>query len=310
MRVSVLMPVFNAESTLSAAVESILRQDFTDFELLLIDDGSRDSSPEIIRAFARRDARVRSVLNTENAGLIRRLNKGLALAQSPLVARMDSDDEALPERLRVQVEFMDRNPDVAVAGSWVFHMGAAPQWDRLVRLPYTAKQIAQTLPRENCIYHPSVILRRDQVLSAGGYRSQFPHAEDYELWLRLSRHHRLANITRPLLRYRLSHSGVTFSKRWDLLRSVYLAQEAFQHPNQSIEQLGPKAEERLASTDRSKFFANVVRASVEELALLRRWEDARILVEKCHAEIPASLATELRTQVLAKEGASISAPTA
>jgi glycosyltransferase involved in cell wall biosynthesis len=308
MRVSVLLPVFNAEPTLPAAVESILGQSFADFELILIDDGSRDASPDLIRAYARRDARVRAVINPENAGLIRRLNEGLRLAQSPLVARMDSDDEALPERLRVQVDFMERYSDVAVAGSWVFHMGATLEWDRLVRLPYTGKQIAQTLPRENCLYHPSVMLRRELVLKSGGYRAEFPHAEDYELWLRLSRHHRLANIPQPLLRYRLSHGGVTFSKRWDLLRSVYLAQEVFQHPDQPLDQLAPAAEMRLASTHRSKFFANVVRTSVEEPVLLHCWEDARTLIEKCRAEIPAALASELRAQVMAEERASRCAP--
>ena len=107
---------------------------------------------------------------------------------------MDSDDEALPQRLAKQVEFLDRCPDVAVVGSWVWNMGTTRAQDRLVRLPYTSKQIAQTLPRENCIYHPTVMMRRAEIIAAGGYSSNYPHAEDYELWLRLSRRFHLANI--------------------------------------------------------------------------------------------------------------------
>jgi hypothetical protein len=307
MRVSVLLPVYNAEPTLSQAIESILGQDFADFELLLIDDGSKDGSPDLIRSYARQDSRIQARLHPENAGLCHRLNEGLALARGDLVARIDSDDEALPERLRIQVGFMDRNPDILVAGSWVFHMGATPEWDRLVRLPCTSKQIAQTLPRENCIYHPAVILRREEVLRLGGYRIEFSPAEDYELWLRLSRHHKLVNVARPLLRYRLSHGGMTFSRRWEFLYATYLAQEAFRHPDQPVGDWVKAAQARLASTDRRRFFAEVARHAVEDLIRLRQWQDAQTLLEKHGAEIPPALADELRAQ-LSQEEAVLASP--
>jgi glycosyltransferase involved in cell wall biosynthesis len=308
MRVSVLLPVFNAEPTLPQAIESILGQEYSDFDLLLIDDGSRDRSPDIIRSYARQDSRVKARLNPENAGLCHRLNEGLALARGDLVARIDSDDEALPERLRVQVDFMDRNPDVVVAGSWVFHMGAVPEWDRLVRLPCTSKQIAQILPRENCIYHPAVIMRRAEVLHLGGYRVQFAPAEDYELWLRVSGRHKLANIARPLLRYRLSHGGMTFSRRWEFLYSTYLAQEAHLNPDKPVEERVRATQARLASTDRQRFFAEVARHAVEDLIRLQQWQDARTLIEKHCEEIPPALVDELRAQVTQEETVLICAP--
>lgn len=293
-RVSVLLPVYNAEKTLRQAIDSVLRQDLADFELVLLDDGSSDGSHDIIREYAAADARVKSHLHTENAGLIKRLNQGLELCQSHLVARMDSDDECLPNRLRTQAEFMEQHPDVVVCGSWAFHMGATRERDRLVRLPYTKKQIQQTLERENCLYHPTVMLRRHAVLHLGGYSFQFPHAEDYELWLRASRRHAVVNIPEPLLRYRLSHGGVTFSKRWDLLRSVLLAQERHLHPEKTQEEAEASAAARLGEINRAQFFSNVICAAVEDLIPLGQIDDALKLIDNSEKEIGASLANALR----------------
>jgi glycosyltransferase involved in cell wall biosynthesis len=306
MRVSVLLPVFNAASTLRQTIDSILRQDFPDFELLLIDDGSRDASPEIIQDFARQDPRVRAHLRPENAGLCYRLNEGLALARGDLVARIDADDEALPERLRVQQDFLARYPEVTVAGSWAYHMGARPECDRLVRLPCSSQQIARTLPRENCIYHPAVMMRRLEILRLGGYRPQLSPVEDYDLWLRVSRRHKLANIPRPLIRYRLSHGGMTFSRRWEFVYATFLAQESHAHPGQPVEALVKLAQARLASLKRPRFFAEAVRAAVEELIRLQQWADARTLLAKSADEISPAQADELRAWIANEESALIS----
>ena len=122
----------------------------------MIDDASSDSSFALAEGFARRDARVRAVRHEQNAGLAATSNEGLELASHELVLRMDQDDVALPKRLREQREFMEQQPTVAVAGSWVFHMGAEPRYDRLVELPTTPRAIAAKLQRENCLYHSSV----------------------------------------------------------------------------------------------------------------------------------------------------------
>ncbi len=126
----------------------------------------------------------------------------------------------MPGRLRAQVEFMRSRPEIVLAGSFVYHMGADRSSDRLVELPMTPRQVAASLQRENCLYHPAVILRRSTVLAAGGYREEFRNAEDYELWLRLARRHDLANIAQPLLRYRFSVSGMTLGRKWEQLRYV------------------------------------------------------------------------------------------
>jgi glycosyltransferase involved in cell wall biosynthesis len=293
-RVSVLLPVYNAGKTLRPAVDSVLRQDFADFELILLDDGSRDGSHEIIRDYARNDSRVKPHLHSENAGLIQRLNQGLELCQGELVARMDSDDECLPHRLRVQVGLMASQPDVAVCGSWALQMGATPERDRLVRLPYTRKQIRETLERENCLYHPTVILRKSIIRELGGYSPHFPHAEDYELWLRVSRRHAVVNIPEPLLRYRLSHGGVTFTKRWDLLGSVLLAQERHREPERTLEVARAAATARLQEIPRAEFFTNVISSAIEDLLALGQPADALKLIELSANEIGPKMTDALR----------------
>src|ERR1700685_386485 len=121
MNCTVLLPVYNAGRPLSVAIESILGQEEKQFEFLIIDDGSTDESARVIQDYAARDRRVRPIYHAENLGLAATLNQGLELASSDLVVRMDQDDEALPHRIGTQVRFMRENPDIAVAGSFVYH---------------------------------------------------------------------------------------------------------------------------------------------------------------------------------------------
>lgn len=272
MKVSVLLPVYNGGGELRQALDSILRQDLSEFELIVIDDASTDRSAQVIRRYAAADSRVRPVYHSRNAGLASTLNEGLETARGELVARMDQDDESLPNRLRVQASFLDAHPEVVVAGSFVYHMGARTDRDRLVRFPTESEEIKRTLQRENCIYHPSVMFRRRQILELGGYRPQFKNAEDYDLWLRVSKRFELANIPEPLLRYRFSVGGMTLSRKWEQLYYVYLAQAAAgTKPFGEAERI---AAARIAQTNRSDFFTNVASSLVIELIALRLWKDA------------------------------------
>lgn len=274
MTVSVLLPVFNAGSGLGRAIESILGQDHADFELIVIDDGSTDDSRVLIQAYARRDPRIRPVLHERNVGLAPTLNEGLKLARNPLVARMDQDDESLPNRLRIQARFMESRPRVAVAGSWVYHMGAKPKFDRLVTFPTEPEEIREQLPRQNCLYHPSVMFRRAEILALGGYRPEFRNAEDYDLWLRVSKFHNLANVGEPLIRYRFSVHGMTHARRWEQLYFVYLAQAANDDAVGSLAEARARAERAVAATDRADFTAHVAAGTLDELVRLHMWRDA------------------------------------
>lgn len=285
MSISVVIPVYNGASTLRQSLDSMLTQTIHELELLVIDDGSSDGSDRIIAEYASRDSRVTAILNKRNIGLAASLNHGLERARHELVARMDQDDEALPERLPRQLEFMSENPAITVAGSFVLKMGRTRQQDRLVRLPTTPRDVARTLPRENCLYHPSVVLRRTPVLEAGGYRAEFRNAEDYELWLRLSRRHDLANIPIPLLRYRLSPGGMTLARKWEQLYYVRLAQSVFRDPSISLEDAAGQASAELEQLDRARFMELIATGAVNELADLALWGDAISVLKAFRPEL-------------------------
>jgi glycosyltransferase involved in cell wall biosynthesis len=210
-RISVVMPVFNASLFLRQAVDSVLSQTFGDFELIAIDDGSRDDSLQILGSY--RDSRIRIVSNETNRGLIYTLNRGLSLARAKIVARMDADDVCRPERFARQTAFLDAHPEVALVGTWVQLIDdeGRRSWKGE---PYPADDsiIHSFLLRECCFYHPTVMFRRDAVLGVGGY-ADFPrHAEDYDLWLRLSDRHVLANLPEQLLDYRIHRNQVSVTK--------------------------------------------------------------------------------------------------
>lgn len=274
MTCSVLLPVYNAGPPLRVAIESILRQDEPDFEFMAIDDHSSDDSAQIIRQYMKQDPRIRGVFHAKNLGLANTLNQGLEQAQTELVVRMDQDDEALPHRIRTLVSYMRGHPDTVVAGSYVYHMGRTPRHDRLVTLPTEHEDIAKALPSGNCMYHPSVILRRQEILKLGGYRPEFKNAEDYDLWLRVVRAYRLANVPIPLLRYRFSTAGMTLGKKWQQMLYVQMAMAAFRDPSLSGEKLLKSAEEALAKIDREEFLGIVARGTIEELTRLHLWQDA------------------------------------
>lgn len=295
--ISVILPIYNAGPPLREAIESILTQTHRNLELLLLDDASTDGSASLIEEFARRDSRVRAIHHATNHGLSATLNEGLAAARGALVARMDQDDIALPARLAVQADYLNRTPRVAVVGSWVYNLGLTPAHDRLVRLPFSPAQVAECLPQANCLYHPTTMFRREIVLAAGGYRGDFRNAEDYELWLRLSRAHLLANIPRPLLRYRLSAGGMTIGRKWEQLRYVFIAQESHRTPEIAWAEIVARAEERLGQQNRQKYFDHVVEDVCRRLAQLGFRDDALTLSKKMRSEMSSEAAARLDVEL-------------
>ncbi|WP_295442896.1 glycosyltransferase [uncultured Thiodictyon sp.] len=268
MKVTVLLAVYNAGAPLATAIRSILNQDLRDFEFLIIDDASTDRSADLIRDFARRDSRIQVHLHERNQGLAATLNEGLARANTPLVARMDQDDESLPSRLARQMTEMSARPDLALCGSYVYHMGRTPARDRLVAMPTGDEAIRECLPQYNMFYHPAVMLNREKVLAVGGYDGRFRNAEDYDLWLRLSAEYPLANISEPLFRYRFSTGGMTLGRKWEQLYYVFLAQARHRRPTAPFCELESEASRLHAQTDRREFLKGVVRGTCRELRCL------------------------------------------
>jgi hypothetical protein len=208
-RISVAMSVFDNERFVAAAIESICTQTFADFEFLIVDDGSRDGSGAIIAEHARRDPRIR-ILRQENRGLIESLNRLIAEARAPLIARMDGDDIARPERFARQLAFLGAHPDYGVVGTNTHDMdenGRIRECTDFHPLDHAA--LAAALDHASPLCHSSVMMRREAVRRVGGYRPAFRHCEDYDLWLRLSEITRLGNLPDRLLLYRRSPSQIS-----------------------------------------------------------------------------------------------------
>jgi hypothetical protein len=206
-KVSVVMPVYNGEAYLNEALESVLEQPFTDWELIAVDDGSRDDSAEILARYAAADSRIRVLRNETNVGVSATLNRGWREARGAYIARLDADDIALSERFARQVAFLDGHETVAVVGTNAILID--PQGRRLssTRLPTRSAAIHSTLLRHNCLNHPSVMLRRAALEEASGYR--FDGVEDYDLWLRIAERHDLANLPDTLILYRIHPEQVS-----------------------------------------------------------------------------------------------------
>jgi glycosyltransferase involved in cell wall biosynthesis len=200
--VTIGLPVRGAESTLPAALASICAQSFRDWELLVVDDGSTDGTPEIVAELSRDDGRIRLIADGEQRGLPARLNQLLELARGQLFARMDADDVAYPARLERQVAFLAGNPEVDLVGCsmLVFGEGGAPRGKRPAP-PSHQEIIARPRASFFPLFHPTWI-GRTEWFRRYGYRTAARRCEDQDLLLRAHRRSTLANLPEILLGYR------------------------------------------------------------------------------------------------------------
>ena len=201
--VSVLLPVYNGSRYLQEAVDSILAQQFSDFELIAVDDGSTDSSLDILRGYS--DPRLVIVPQPENRGIVHTMNEGLKRCQGKYIARMDADDIAVPERFAAQIAYLEAHPEVGVLDTVMAYIDEHSRpLGRNNSTIISRDAIYNALPRINCLGHSSIMMRSD-VLRAYPYR-QIPY-EDYDLWLRLASDGiGIAKLDRALLLFRL-HGG-------------------------------------------------------------------------------------------------------
>jgi glycosyltransferase involved in cell wall biosynthesis len=204
--ISVVIPVYNGADYLHEAVESILRQTWKDFELIIIDDGSTDNSVSIMESF--NDPRIRVISNSRNRGLEYCLNTGLRLARGSYVARMDCDDISLPSRLEKQFRFMETHKEVSVCGSYIELFGAL---SGIEKHPLQHEEILCQLLFASPFAHPSIIMRKDFFVKNNIFYDEsgaFTRAEDYELWVRISSTCIFANLPEVLLKYRTHHRQI------------------------------------------------------------------------------------------------------
>lgn len=206
------MPVYNGEPFLKDAIASILGQTYRDFELLIIDDGSTDGTPNTLAEYQQRDSRI-VVHRQANQGLTATLNRGLSVARGTFIARMDQDDVALPTRLAKQVAFLSDRPDVAILGTAYWLIDQKGRHIDLKRFPTSDLHIRWTNLLAPAFAHPTVMLRRDVLLKNNlRYDPARVDVEDYDLWRRVLRRGRGANLAQALLEYR-DHPGSISNRR-------------------------------------------------------------------------------------------------
>ena len=209
--ISVIMPVYNAALYLKEAIQSILSQSFPDFELIIINDGSSDTSEKVIKDF--NDSRIVYIKNQDNIGQTKSLNKGILIAQGEFVARMDADDISLPKRFYRQIEFLRQNERVAVVGTWHQEIDTKGRFIRKCFYPILPSVRVRInfsrLVGWASIGHPSTMIRKRVLDELGAYNPEFYICQDYDLWLRIARKYVLENIPEILLKYRVHEHSLT-----------------------------------------------------------------------------------------------------
>lgn len=214
-KVSVLMSVYDGDRFLRESIESILSQTFTDFEFIIVNDASTDKTADILKAYSFRDPRIKIITNKTNLGLTKSLNIGIKESTGEYIARMDSDDISLPERIEKQVKFLDENKDHGVVGALVYaidetgkRIDGFKNWIHEI----DNKTIQKKLIKRNVVVHPLAVVRKSTLDLVGGYDESFRYAQDYDLWFRIAMISKIHNLPEFLMNYRMSNSSITTSK--------------------------------------------------------------------------------------------------
>ncbi|HKU39157.1 MAG TPA: glycosyltransferase [Polyangiales bacterium] len=232
-RVTVMMPVHNAQAYLREALDSILGQTYPRWELVAVDDGSRDDSAALLAEYAARDARVRVFRHDSQRGIVAARNRALHEAHpaSEFLAVLDADDVALPDRLAAQLEFLEAHPDHALVGGQTLIIDERSQALGIRRYPSDYAAICRVIGRYNPIAQSAVLLRRSCQQQVGDYDPAYPRCQDYDLWLRLAARFPVANLDRPVIRYRISAAqGKVTHLRQTLQLTLRLQRRWLFHP--------------------------------------------------------------------------------
>jgi glycosyltransferase involved in cell wall biosynthesis len=210
-KVSVIASVYNGEKSMRDAIESILNQTFNDFEFIIVDDCSDDSTPDILNDYLRRNSRIRIIKNEKNIGLTKSLNKAINEAKGEYIARMDCDDVALSDRLEKQVDYMEKNPDTVLLGTAYYEIDKDGKELAQNQYPSMDHDLRKILIRFNPFCHASVIIRQPALLKAGLYDENISRTQDYDLWFRLANVGKIANLPEYLMKRRYDDNNISIA---------------------------------------------------------------------------------------------------
>lgn len=234
--VSILMAVYNGAAFIGQAIASVLHQSFENFQFLIIDDASTDTTSDIIQRYADQDKRIDLYTNNKNLGLTCSLNYGLKYCRGAYIARIDSDDIWHQDKLLYQMEYLKRHPDCALLGTAYFEIDKKGRFFREATVPLikSDESIRRNIIKFNPFFHSSVIFRKDICIRLGGYDETYRYAQDYNLWVRIVAHHQVANLPQILSYRRMTSDNISAAKerrqRWYAIRSKLLAHRLLKRP--------------------------------------------------------------------------------
>lgn len=206
--ISVIMPVYNTEQYLRFALDSLLRQTFTNFEVIAVNDASTDDSSRILREYAQQDARIHIVTHTKNKGIVATMNEAIGLSKGEYLARMDADDIAMPSRFAEQVAILQHHPKVVLVAGVFEIIDEVGEYLYREVLPADDRDIKRSMYIRNPMAHGSTMFRKSAFVAAGPYTDHFGPTEDYELWSRLAQHGEFRALETTLYRWRVNLQGI------------------------------------------------------------------------------------------------------
>ena len=231
--ITVLMSVYNAATELGETIQSVLQQSFTDFEFLIINDGSTDSSGQILEYYAAKDQRIR-IITQENTGLTKALNKGLSLAKGSLIARQDSDDHALPHRLQIQYDLFQNNQNLVLAGGNSidrYQGGFTSEWGA-----YSADELHEIITLKTPFPHSTAMYKKHSALKIGGYDERYQTSQDFDFWIRLAARGDVTMCAEPLIIRHVGENSISSKKKFQQFKDA-LAIRLKHNPNRRMKAL-------------------------------------------------------------------------
>lgn len=220
--VSIILPAYNGAQWIAKAIQSVLAQSFSDFELLIINDGSTDDTEAIAIRFARQDSRIRYITNERNLGIQRTRNISLEQSCSDYIAEIDQDDEWVDrDKIKKQLDFLKTYPDHVLVGTGAIMVDSRGKEIARYLMLKTDQEIRKKLLQKNCFIHSSVMYRKSAVEAVGGYRIE-KMSEDHDLWLRLGRRGKFANLPDYAVKYYLNMKGYNSQDKFIRLKQNLL----------------------------------------------------------------------------------------
>ena len=224
--ITVFTPNYNNEKFIAETIESIINQSYSNFEYIIIDDGSTDKSWEIIQHYKNLDNRIKAYRNKKNIGIVKTRNKGFKYSsnKSKYFAIIDSDDIAMKNRLEIQVDFLEKNPEYGLVGSNILIINEKSEVIGYRKYPIEDQDIRKVITRYDPFAQPSIMLRKTVIDKIGNYDERWQVSQDYDYFLRVGRFWKLKNLEIPLTKYRLSSNQVKRKKIKEILKNTYKIQ--------------------------------------------------------------------------------------